>query len=441
MRARTLIVAKMGSDVWRASAELDDEGYPTISVESHASAIIAAQDLRIDAAVVDATIEDLDPVVLCASIRAQCTPRLIPVLVIGPRDRVLGLDLGPASSILITPAHPRQLLNRVKSLLRTTVIEREVKLRAETFLERGAKFQVPGREIFNTPLKILFCGGASPAFMALSAALSSTGAEVTAAFTAYTAFDYLHEHDFDAVVLGTDQDTEQAYGIIAGIRRNSRHFHVPTLLLAETGFADHDKAFERDFDDIIDAKAPVDDMRGRVLELARDSRQKTAMKQAFEDAKSSGLMDATTSLFTREIFATHLLRLVKSARAEEQPLSIVTMKLADSEVVKQARSDGSLEAAMPQIGTMIGRLLRTEDTAGRLSFDVFAMALPATPLLPARLAADRVTSVIDCTAFERPDGSSFQVAFHIGVAELLPSENAERFLARAVTNMERRAAV
>ncbi len=441
MRARTLVVAKTGSEVWRASAELDDEGYPTITAETHASAIIAAKDLRIDAVVIDASLPELDPSVLCASIRSQCAPRLVPVLVIGPRDRVSHLDLGSVTSALVTPAHPKQLLNRVKTLLRTTIIEREIKLRAETFQERGVKLTLPGKEIYNAPFRILFCGEASPAFMGLSAALSSAGVEVTAAFTAYTAFDYLHEHDFDAVVLGASDSPKQAYGVVSGMRRNSRHFHVPALLLAEAGFEDTSEAFERDFDDIISAKSPLEDMRARVLELARDCRHKAALKTAFEGTKTSGLMDAGTGLFTKEVFATHLLLLVKSARTNEQPLSLVTMRLVETPAVTRARASGALDRALPQIGQMMGRLLRTEDTAGRLSFDVFAMALPSTPLLPARLAADRVTSVIDCTAFENAQDEPFQVAFHIGVAELLPSETAEKFLARTVANMGRRAAV
>ena len=50
----------------------------------------------------------------------------------------------------------------------------------------------------------------------------------------------------------------------------------------------------------------------------------------------------------------------------------------------------------------------------------------------ARSAANRITAVIGCTAFDAGDGKSpFVVDFDIGVAELEPGESAGRAIERA----------
>jgi two-component system cell cycle response regulator PopA len=78
---------------------------------------------------------------------------------------------------------------------------------------------------------------------------------------------------------------------------------------------------------------------------------------------------------------------------------------------------------------MIGRLVRVEDTAARLGPEVFALALPATPLPAGRAAGERIAAVIGCTAFEAGEGKPpFVVEFDIGVAEVGSAETAGRAL-------------
>jgi len=72
---------------------------------------------------------------------------------------------------------------------------------------------------------------------------------------------------------------------------------------------------------------------------------------------------------------------------------------------------------------------------------VFALALPATPQAAARAAAERITAVIACTAFEAGEGRTpFTVDFDIGIAQIEPGENAARALERAASRALQREA-
>jgi two-component system cell cycle response regulator PopA len=153
-------------------------------------------------------------------------------------------------------------------------------------------------------------------------------------------------------------------------------------------------------------------------------------------------MDVSTGLFTRDLFANHLARLTTTSRERNRPLSICVLRISDRADVTRVRGGGWLDRALPQIGSMIARLVRAEDTAARLASEVFALALPATSLGHARLVGERIAAVIGCTAFEAGPGKSpFVVEFDMGVAELEPDESAARALERAATaSLEQRAA-
>ena len=124
-----------------------------------------------------------------------------------------------------------------------------------------------------------------------------------------------------------------------------------------------------------------------------------------------------------------------------RPMSVCVLRVADRPEVHAARAGGWLDRAIPQIGSMIGRLVRAEDTAARLGPEVFALALPATPQGAGRAAAERIAAVIACTAFESGDGKTpFTVDFDIGVAQIEPGENAAVALERAADRAQQREA-
>jgi two-component system cell cycle response regulator PopA len=153
-------------------------------------------------------------------------------------------------------------------------------------------------------------------------------------------------------------------------------------------------------------------------------------------------MDAATGLFTRDLFAGHLARLATASRVRNRPLSVCVLKVSNRLDVATARSGGWLDRAIPQIGSMIGRLVRAEDTAARLGPEVFALALPATNPAQARAAAERIAAVIACTAFDAGEGRRpFTIEFDIGVSGVSDGDGAGQALEQAAAAAGRREAV
>ena len=432
VNARVLIVARDDARAGPLAEGLDRLGWRTITTRGPYAALAALGDLQIEAVIVDIASGGHDALTMARRLKASCAPRRLPVIAIGePGPELQGhaFDLTLAS-----PLHPAQAVMRLEALVRIAVAEEEFELRLETFADRGRRLNLPDNAA--SPFRVLAMGEPAPQFLALSNVLARSGADVVGAFTAYTAFDYMHERPFDAVVLWAGDNSQQALSIAGGMRRNTRLFHVPAFLyLKTTSYVTMSEAYHRGVSDVASPETAESDTAKRIIELARSYRRGETIRAALEKARSSGLMDAATGLFTRDLFAAHLMRLAAASRVRNRPMSVAVLKVSDRPEVVAARASGWLDRAIPQIGSMIGRLVRVEDTAARLGPEVFALALPATNQAAARAAAERIAGVIACTAFEAGDTKpAFVAEFDIGVAQLEGDEGAAKALERAAKN-------
>ncbi|RAK52073.1 diguanylate cyclase domain-containing protein [Phenylobacterium deserti] len=437
VQARVLIVARDDVLAGPLAEGLDRLGWRTVTARGPYAAMAALADLGIEAAIVDLSGGE-EMAALARRLKEACAPRRLPVVAIGQPDASAGAQ--DFDLTMAPPLHPSQAVMRLESLVRLAVSEEEFELRLETFADRGRRLDLP--EADTSPLRVLAIGEPAPQFLAFSNALARNGAEVVGAFTAYTAFDYLHERTFDAVVLWAGENPQEALSIASGLRRNTRLYHTPALLyMAQGSYVTTAEAYNRGVSDVASLDVPETETAGRVLELARNFRRQSAVRQALEKARSSGLMDAATGLFTRDLFALHLARLAQASRVRNRPLSVCVLKVSERPAVTAARAGGWLDRAIPQIGSMIGRLVRVEDTAARLGPEVFALALPATPVGAARAAGERIAAVIGCTAFDAGEGKTpFVVEFDIGVAEVPSAEAAGRALEAAASEAQRKKA-
>ena len=425
---RVLVVAQTDDKVGALCRGLDGLGWRTITARDGEAAAIALEDFRLEAAIVD--VDHPEAAALPDVLRAAAGARRLPVVSVGASIAGEGVDLAMAD-----PPHPTQLGLRLEQLVRAAITEEEFRLRRQTLALHGATLDVgdPGSD----PVRVLVAGAPDHRFIGLSNTLTEAGAEVVAAPTPYTAFDYLHESAFDAAVLWGAPDHAPALSIASGMKRNTRLYHIPlALYLRSEGEINLGELYNRGFSEVAAAATPEPEIAARVLALAQTHRRHLSIRRALESARGSGVMDPTTGLFTPNLFASHLGRIAEAATARRRPLSICVLKVAETETLGHARRGGWLDRAMPQIGAMVSRLVRVEDTAARLAPEVFALALPATPGAAARLAAERIVAVIGCTAFDAgPDRSPFVVEFRVGVAELMPGESAAAVLERASADL------
>ncbi len=428
LQARLLILSRNDDWLQGMGENLDRLGLRTISAYEPDAACAALADLPIEAVLVNETCQREWPDIV-TQLRAACWPRRIPVILMRQDDQHRvpeGWDMA-----FTRDAHAQQIVVSVEHLVRACIAEEEYDTRRETF---NADLQDLDILLEHQPaLNILSIGQPDPEYLAITHSLREKGVEVTAALSSYSAFDYLHDKTFDAVLLWGGAQPSESLSIAAGMRRNTRLYHTPVLLrlnkLVEVDIGD---AFLRGINDIANPKARVAEITDRLVRLARTHRRQLTIRKTLESMRHRPEMDKSTGLFGRDLFAAHLARLSKAASERHRTLSICVLKIAETPEVTRARSRKMLDKAVPQIGSMVARLVRAEDSAGRLSNDVFALALPATSVEAARSVGERISAVVSCTAFDSGEGKPpYVVEFIVGAAEIQDGEPAAAALMRA----------
>ncbi|MGB3456678.1 MAG: diguanylate cyclase [Litorimonas sp.] len=318
----------------------------------------------------------------------------------------------PYDSVLYEPVHAVQVAYRIASLIRLGQIEREIIRRRETMRESfGMDLDLPDTPL-RQPFRVLFIGKADPAYMAVVNALQDKNVDVVAAFTSFSAFDYLHESDFDAVVMNALEGSEPAMTIAETMRRNPRLFHVPTLLLVrKTVFRDADVAYSHGVKDLIDASAPPEELSGRILELANDCRLHKRLKTEFSNLGGVTCSDPETGALNTAFLNAHLKRVAQDCRNRQLPLSVLTIKLVPK--LRATLAADGLSKAFAQSIRNIASIVRMQDIVGRVDADTLIVAFPEEFRKDVARIAARITEMIETSTF--PDAGDTADALRMSV--------------------------
>ena len=114
-----ILIVDDDSDIRSLLAEyLDDHGYETATAQNGEAMWQVLRNSRADLIVLDINMPGEDGLTLCRNLRAQSSTPVIMLTARGePVDRILGLEMG-ADDYLAKPFEPRELLARIRSVLR-----------------------------------------------------------------------------------------------------------------------------------------------------------------------------------------------------------------------------------------------------------------------------------------------------------------------------------
>ena len=363
---------------------------------------------------------------------ARFSDQALPVLVVGPAG------LAPRDTVdawLRDPAPAVQIAARLRALFRLHAMEIVAARRAEvTALYGRGRPQV---ERQDTAPSVLYVGDASPRFMGLQHVLEQAGADVVAAFSSYSAFDYLHERPFDAVVLNATGKREIAFTISSAMRRNARLYHTRVVLLADRiDTQTSDEAFARGVSDILEPSAGDAELRERILTLTEERKRRRQAKAALDACRDPRTLDIETGLFNSGFLVSHIQDLLNVSARDELSFALIALQIMLPDG-RERPDDASAEKAHRQFAAMLRHLLRTEDAAARFSSDVFLAVLPFTDAPGIDCVAARIAAIAECTAFESEDPlHPFRLTVRAAPVPVRTGETAEALVERAMRALQ-----
>jgi two-component system, cell cycle response regulator PopA len=378
---------------------------------------------------------------LARSLKAALGPRA--GLFLAWSDPSSSFDASAFDGTLVSNANPVALAARLNSSLRIAVMADEARLRFRSLAKFGGAPKPPTLTGSSKP-RILVFGVPSPEMLEFSAALEARGAMAIASFTSFTAFDYLHDGDFDGVTIIAQDDTSASLSFCGAMRRNARLFHLPCLVLGSPDFAKPEEVINRGASDFAIAGDDDGAAADRLLDLVDEKRSRDALALAFAAARAPSAMDQGTGLYSGDFFERHLESLTARAHETDRPLSIALVRIAPDAITKSLSAGRGLDRIVGQAGAMLARLVRAEDVACRLDRTTFAVAFPASDAEAAHVAVQRINAVLECTAFDAgSDVSAYsndaplQIKLDVASCELYLNDKAQDLIERAKLRLPR----
>ena len=343
---------------------------------------------------------------------------------IGAMSRPSSEEALEFDSTLFAPMHHSQIANRVNAMIRLGVMEDEITRRLETLRDNFGQTITIGDMHPDRKFRVLFIGKAAPSFMVIINALQDKGVEVTAAFTSFSAFDYLHDVPFDAVVMNTLEQVEPAFSIAEAMRRNSKLYHTPTLFLVKgDSFKDFEGAYKRGARDIIDCNADSNEISGRILELANFHRIHEQMKLDFKTIALKHVGDKSGTAYSQQFIKAHFPRILRDAQETNRPVTLIGLRLNASSI--EAVADHAIAAAFDQTADLIHNLVRMQDVVCRWDDNKFVLSFFNTDKTEARIILDRINALLDCTVYDNGQigGSPLNISAQTSILEVCPTDN------------------
>jgi two-component system, cell cycle response regulator PopA len=376
---------------------------------------------------------------LVRSLKAALGPRA--GLFLAWSDASSQFDSSAFDGSLDAGTNPVALAARLNSSLRIAVMADEARLRFASLAKFGGAPKPPTLTGGGKP-KILVFGMPSPDMLQFNAALEARGATAIASFTSFTAFDYLHDGDFDGVTIIAGDESATALGFCSAMRRNARLFHLPCLVLGPPDFDKAEEVIARgasDFSIIGDGDSAAAE---RLLDLVDEKRSRDALALAFAAARTPNAMDQGTGLYGADFFEHHLDSLATRAHETDRPLGLALARVVPDDMTRALKAGRGLDRIIGQAGAMLSRLVRAEDVAARLDRTTFAIAFPASDADAALAAASRINAVLECTAFDagsdimpHSNDSPLQIKLDVSSVELHTKERAKAMITRALAQL------
>ena len=342
------------------------------------------------------------------SLKHSQTLASLPVIAVGDEATCSPHDSeeirnAPVDDLIVGPVNGRQICGRVNALVRLSTMHSELVRRLNTVAKYGVDappISAPPTEVADATVLVI---GATESFPVIEGSLSSHAALV-GALSPSTALDYLSRRKFDTVIIDLDGDPAPYLEFCDTVRRNSRMYNIPILMLMPPETAS-DPTIEASqaITDILTKPLRSRELETRTVSLIKEMRFRDTLRGIYKEARHLATSDGLTGLYSRGFLLEHLRDMIKDSRAQGDVFSLAFLEIANIAAINSAYGFVVGDRIIRQVGEMMGYLVRGEDLTARYSGGQFCIILPDTRIEAAEVALNRIAGVVKCTALTAPD--------------------------------------
>ena len=405
--ARVLIVSEgAGSDDRTLPETLQRHGFTSISVDIASGLQACTQDDRPDVVVLDLADragDHIDQFVAFARhLKSETALTHIPVVAIGEETscaevQVESIRDARVDEVILGPFNEHQICGRLGALVRLNTMHEELVRRLNTSAKYGVdapNITAPSRGVDDTTVLIV---GATETYPVIENTLAKH-ATLVGALTPETAIDYLNRRRFDTVIIDLDGDVAPYMELCQTVRRNSRLFNLPIVILADqSAFGAEGVAGCEGVTDLIVKPVRPRELEARIVSLVSELRFRDSLRAIYKEARHMATSDGLTGLYSRGFLLEHLRSMINDACGRAGKFSLAFLDICNIDKINADYGYVVGDRIIRQVGEMMGYLVRGEDLTARYSGGRFCVILPDTSIEAARIAVKRISGVVKCT--------------------------------------------
>jgi diguanylate cyclase (GGDEF)-like protein len=170
---------------------------------------------------------------------------------------------------------------------------------------------------------------------------------------------------------------------------------------------------------------------GNDQEMAQILASQTGIALANAELYEKATVDNLTKVFVRRYFMQRFDMAIKNAGFTNEPLSLIMIDLDHFKSVNDTYGHQAGDAVLKQLGKILKKVVRPEQTVARYGGEEFAILCPGVDNEVVSKVAERVRLGVEEHAFKLPDGREIKKTTSLGCSTLHPGENREQMTERA----------
>jgi two-component system cell cycle response regulator len=434
MTGKILIVDDLATNRIILKVKMASAFHETIQAADGQTALARARAEKPKLILLDMMLPDMSGTDVCRVLRADPATRHIPIIVItASADRRLRLDAlaAGADDFLTKPVDEVTLLARIRSLLRASETEAELRLRAATAQALG--LTESGRAMPDAAAPQIALLGEDPGTLmmwrtALAPLMPGAGLDMMTPATALHRAADSAATSHDLYLISAQDSPEAALGVLSDLRARPQSRHAAMALVVPRGArAIGAVALDLGANDVLALPLDPEEVALRLSIQITRKRMADLLRRQMHDGLALAVIDPLTGLYNRRYAMPHLDRIAREAGARGGRYAVMLLDLDRFKTINETFGHGAGDRVLAGVAARLRDNLRPSDLVARIGGEEFLVVLADVGAEIAHRTAHRLCAAIDAA----PPADGIPVTASVGLAIGHGPADAQNVLERA----------
>lgn len=439
MSGKVLVVDDMPFNLKLIQAKLKKGYYTVYTATNGLEAIEVARRVGPDVIVMDAVMPYMSGFEAIRVLRGEVGTAHIPIIMLSAldahQDKIMALSVG-ADDFLRKPVNGKEIVARIKSMIRLKVMYDELRMRekiARSFGIRTTRFDFQDTD----GAKVLLVEEDEYLCSKITNKLSENKMQVIKCDDVLGLECGSDTGDYDVIIISLLMRRFDGLRVCATIRNMDRYKHTPILVIVDDG---DEYGLETSLDlgahDAIMSPIEENELLARCRAQVKKRRYHDHLVSHYKQSLMDSIVDDTTHLYNRRYFDGHMRNIVLQKSTVEDGFALMILDLDQFKNINDTFGHLAGNEVLAEVAIRISDSVRAHDLCARYAGDEFVVLMSHVNPSEAKYISDRICKQIKDSPFViKAADVPINCTASAGVTMLRADDTVETFFQRADTNL------